>query len=128
MPAPDRVFLGKSGEDAASVELERRGYEIVARRYRTRIGEIDIIARDGQTLVFVEVKARRTATCGHPAEAVTLHKQAKVTAMAVDYMARERVCDDQPCRFDVAAVHLGEQGEVLLVELFQNAFDAVGWH
>jgi putative endonuclease len=128
MAAPDRIFLGKSGEDAACAELSRRGYAILARGYRTRIGEIDIIARDGPTLVFVEVKARTTARCGEPAEAITLHKQAKITAMAVDYMSRGRLGDDVPCRFDVVAVLLGGGGEVVSVEVIPNAFEAVGWH
>ena len=57
---PDRISLGKAGEDYACRELERQGYEILARRFRTRLGEIDIVARDGDTLVFIEVKARRT--------------------------------------------------------------------
>ena len=127
MPAPDRISLGRSGENAACDELRRRGYEILARGYRTRMGEIDIVARDGPTLVFVEVKARTTARCGHPAEAITLHKQAKVAAMASDYLARLRARGDVPCRFDVVAVHLGEGGEVLSVEITQNAFDAPGW-
>ena len=127
MPAPDRIFLGKSGENAACDELRRRGYAILARGYRTRMGEIDIIARDGPTLVFVEVKARTTGRWGYPAEAVTLHKQAKVTAMAADYLAR---CGwhDRPCRFDVVAVLLDERGRTLSVEVFPNAFDAVGSH
>jgi putative endonuclease len=128
MPAPDRISLGKSGEKAACDELTRRGYAILARRYRTRVGEIDIVARDGATLVFVEVKARTTARYGHPAEAVTLHKQAKITAMAVDYLSRNCPRADQACRFDVVAVHLGERGDVTAVEVIQNAFEAVGWH
>ena len=60
-----RQALGQSGEDRAVSELERRGYAILARRYRTRYGEIDIIARDGGTTVFVEVKTRATGECGH---------------------------------------------------------------
>ena len=66
-----RQALGKTGEDLAVEELERRGYAILARRYRTRHGEIDIVARDGETTVFVEVKARADAECGTAAEAVT---------------------------------------------------------
>ena len=62
MPDDPRQSLGKLGEDLACAELERRGYAILARRYRTRFGEIDIVARDGETIVFVEVKARLTAT------------------------------------------------------------------
>jgi putative endonuclease len=124
MPILDRISLGKSGEDCACRELERRGYAILARRYRTRFGEIDVVARDGATIVFVEVKARTSDRYGDPAEAVTLHKQAKVTAMAQDYLARGHLWN-LPCRFDVVAVEFAAGG-TLKVELFQNAFDAVG--
>ena len=71
-----RQALGKSGEDLAVDELERRGYAIFARRYRTKHGEIDIVARDGETTVFVEVKARTTAEFGTAAEAVTRREAA----------------------------------------------------
>ena len=123
MPTLDRISLGISGEDLACRELERRGYAVLARRYRTRFGEIDIVCRDGPTIVFVEVKARTSGRYGEPAEAVTLHKQARVTAMAEDYLARRRL-HGVPCRFDVVAVEF-EPGAGLKVVVFQNAFDAV---
>ncbi len=121
MPPPDRITLGKSGEDLACLELRRRGYAIVARRYRTRAGEIDIVARDGGTLVFVEVKTRRSLRFGHPAEAVTARKQAKIRAMACDYLARAAL-GDCPCRFDVVAVTLRASGAPR-IELFPAAFE-----
>src|SRR5258706_431667 len=74
-----RVSLGKTGEDLACQELERRGYAIVARRYRRRGGELDIIARDGKTMVFVEVKAREGRAFGEASEAVTARKRVKMT-------------------------------------------------
>jgi putative endonuclease len=122
MPLLDRISLGKSGEDCACRELERRGYAILARRYRSRFGEIDIVARQGETVVFVEVKARTSARYGEPAEAVTLHKQAKVTAIAEEYLASNRL-RHVPCRFDVVAISLGAGGQPV-VEVFQSAFDA----
>jgi putative endonuclease len=122
MPLLDRISLGKSGEDCACRELERRGYAILARRYRSRFGEIDIVARQGETVVFVEVKARTSDRYGEPAEAVTLHKQTKVTAIAEEYLARNRL-RHVPCRFDVVAISLGAGGRPV-VEVFQNAFDA----
>jgi putative endonuclease len=122
MPLLDRISLGKSGEDCACRELERRGYAILARRYRSRFGEIDIVARQGETVVFVEVKARTSGRYGEPAEAVTLHKQVKVTAIAEEYLARNRL-RRVPCRFDVVAISLGPGGQPV-VEVFQNAFDA----
>jgi putative endonuclease len=125
MPVLDRIGLGKSGEDLACRELQRQGYVILARRYRTRYGEIDIVARDGPTTVFIEVKARTSDRYGDPAEAVTLHKQARVTAMAEDFIAR-RGLHDTPCRFDVVAVTFGGEAK-LKVEVIRSAFDAVPW-
>ena len=112
-----RQTLGKWGEERAVRELERRGYAILARRYRTRHGEIDIVADDDGTMVFVEVKVRETAECGSAAEAVTAHKQRRLTSMAVDYLARNHVTD-RPCRFDVVAI----DGSVIAV--YPAAFDA----
>src|SRR5262252_4753354 len=116
-----RVIFGKSGEDLACEELERRGYAILARRYRRRGGEIDIIARDGETMVFVEVKARDGRAFGEAAEAVTGWKRRRLVQTAVDYLARHRLTD-RPCRFDVVSIHV-DAGRTV-VDLFQNAFDA----
>ncbi len=99
----ERQHLGKIGEERALVELERRGYAILASRYRTRYGEIDIVAVDGETTVFIEVKARVTDECGTAAEAVGQLKQRRLVRMAVDYLARNNLAD-RPCRFDVVAI------------------------
>jgi putative endonuclease len=116
-----RQSLGKLGENLACAALERRGYAIVARRYRTKRGEIDIVARDGATTVFVEVKARAGDGFGGGAEAVTRAKQQRLTRMALDYLARHRI-DHMPCRFDVVAVDVGEDPP--RVDVYPNAFDA----
>jgi putative endonuclease len=79
-----RLQFGKLGEELACAALVERGYTIVERGYRTRAGEIDIIARDGTCFVFVEVKARQDATFGDPEEAVTVRKQQKLVWMATD--------------------------------------------
>ena len=113
--------LGRIGEDMAVQELERRGYAILARRYRTRCGEIDIVADHQGTLVFVEVKARATAEFGTAAEAVTRHKQLKLAAMATDYLARAQV-GNRPCRFDVVAIDDCDNAPRIVV--YPNAFDA----
>ena len=112
----ERQILGKTGEDRAVRELERRGYAILARRYRTRHGEIDIVADDGGTIVFVEVKAREGSECGGAAAAVTVHKQRRLASMAVDYLARNHVTS-RPCRFDVVAIDGPE------LTLYVSAFD-----
>ncbi len=101
-----RQRTGKRGEDLACAELVRRGYAVLARRYRTRYGEIDIIARTSGTIVFVEVKARHGRKFGEPAEAVTLHKQQRLVAMAQDYLARNGLLK-ATCRFDVVAIDFG---------------------
>ena len=100
-----RQSLGEAGENLAVRELTARGYAILERRYRTRHGEIDIIAEHQGTLVFVEVRARATAEFGRAAETVTDAKKRKVTAMAVDYLARHQIVN-RPCRFDVVAIDL----------------------
>jgi putative endonuclease len=116
-----RIALGKTGEDLACQELERRGYAIVARRYRRRAGELDIIARDGKTMVFVEVKAREGRAFGEASEAVTARKRLKITQLALDYLMRHRLTNC-PCRFDVVSIHF--DAGVPAIEVFQNAFDA----
>ena len=102
-----RQELGKTGEDLAVAELEARGYAILARRYRTRHGEIDVVARERDTTVFVEVKARTSAEFGGGADAVTPWKQRRLVSMATDYLVRHRLTE-RPCRFDVVAVDLTE--------------------
>jgi putative endonuclease len=100
-----RIALGKRGEDLACDELLRRHYTIVERRYRTRAGEIDIVARDGPTLVFVEVKSRAGSEFGGGLDAVTWHKRRQIVAMARDYVARRKL-GDVASRFDVVSVDL----------------------
>ncbi len=122
MPDDPRQSLGKLGEDIACAELTRRGYAILARRYRTRFGEIDIVARDGGTTVFVEVKTRDGDRFGDGAEAVTGWKQRRVAAMAVDYLARHRL-HDTPCRFDVVAIDTSSTPAQ--VDVYITAFEAM---
>jgi putative endonuclease len=121
MPQDPRQALGISGEDLACAELQRRGYAIVERRYRTRLGEIDIIAKDGLTIVFVEVKARMTQEFGGAAAAMTGWKQRRIARMAADYLARRKL-HDCPCRFDVVAIDFDESEPRVIV--YPNAFNA----
>ena len=118
-----RQEIGKTGEDLAVEALERAGYAIVDRRYRSRHGEIDIIARDGEVLVFVEVRRRSAADCGSAAESVTRQKQRKVIRMAVDYLARAGLWEKCAVRFDVVAID--DQGAgAPTITLYRAAFDA----
>jgi putative endonuclease len=115
-----RQMLGKLGEDLACAELSRRGYEILARRYRTKYGEIDIVARDGDTVVIVEVKTRDGRTFGSGADAVTPLKQHRILHMGTDYLLRRRLAN-RPCRFDVVEVNL--EGSDPRIQVYRNAFD-----
>jgi putative endonuclease len=115
-----RQDLGKLGEDLACEELSRRGYAILARRYRTKYGEIDIVARDGPTVVIVEVKTRDGRAFGDGADAVTPLKQRRMLRMGTDYLLRRRL-GDCPCRFDVVDVNIA--GDVPRIEVYRNAFD-----
>jgi len=119
----ERQNLGRLGEEIAVRELERRGYAILARRYRTRYGEIDIVARDGDTTVFVEVKAKVTGEFGTAAEAVTPWKQRRLARMATDYLARHDLALG-PCRFDVVAID-GAGGPFETITVFPNAFESL---
>jgi putative endonuclease len=116
-----RQALGIAGENLACEELRRRGYAILDRRYRTRFGEIDIVARDGATIVMVEVKARVTADFGGAAAAITGWKQRRLADMARDYLAKRNL-QDCPCRFDVVAIDFDEVRP--RVTVYPNAFDA----
>jgi putative endonuclease len=118
-----RVILGKIGEDLACRELESRGYAILARRYRRRAGELDIVARDGPTVVFVEVKAREGREFGNAADAVTSLKRRRMTRVALEYLVRHRLTHC-PCRFDIVSIHM--ENEHPLIEVYQNAFSTVG--
>jgi putative endonuclease len=115
------IPLGRQGEEIACRYLARLGYRILVRNYRTRLGEVDIIAEQGKTLVFVEVKTRRGRTCGHPFEAVTPAKCRQISKVALLYLA-ETGREKQAARFDVVAVSLAGGGEPV-IELARNAFD-----
>jgi len=104
-----RADVGREGEAAAARLLRDRGYKILARNYRCRHGEIDIVAFEDGEYVFVEVKTRLTDEKGSAAEAVTPAKQRKIVRVAEQYLV-ERGLEDRPCRFDVVAVTPGAGG------------------
>lgn len=118
--APANQATGKLGEELAADALRGLGYAILARRYRTRYGEIDIVAQDEDTLVFVEVKARKSNRYGSAAESVTGSKQRRIAAMALDYLRWVNRLDD-PCRFDVVAID-GLGTSQTTVKVIKNAF------
>jgi putative endonuclease len=124
MPTPSqeaRMRLARIGEDAATAELVRRGYTIVTRNYHCRGGEADIVAEDGEALVFVEVKTRSALRHGLPREAVGWTKQQRLICAAEHYLHRFEI-EDRPVRFDVVEVVM-LHGEVAAVEVIREAFD-----
>jgi putative endonuclease len=116
-----RGSLGKHGEELACQALRRRGYAILARRYRTQGGEIDIVARDGQTVVFIEVKTRAGSACGTAREAVTMRKRHQLIRIATDYLAKHRLTD-VAARFDVVTID-GDPERNSSLEIIRHAFD-----
>jgi putative endonuclease len=109
---------GEEAEELAARFLAGRGLVIVARNYRTRFGEVDLVAHDGATLVFVEVRARSWSAYGGAAGSVDAHKQRRLVAAARHYLSRLRA--EPPCRFDVLTVQ-GPQGAPAWI---RGAFEA----
>jgi putative endonuclease len=118
-----RQQFGKKGESLAADCLIKNGYRILTQNYRTRQGEIDIIAQEGDTIVFVEVKARRSNRFGSPKEAVTLQKQKKISASALDYLKAANQSNAK-ARFDVVAICSDKNCPS--IEIIKNAFQFVG--
>jgi len=120
-----RQRLGAEGERAAKAFLVSAGFRILRENYSTPVGEIDVIAREGDVLVFVEVKARTSVEFGPPQSSITPTKQRQIAKAASLFLQREGL-SDAPCRFDVVAVSFGagrEQPEILLI---RDAFGAGG--
>lgn len=119
-----RIELGKSGEEIAASCLVNKGFTIVQRNYRCPSGEIDIVARDGETLVFIEVKTRLAESFGHPLEAVSTRKQQQVCRAALHYLSRNNLMEAQS-RFDVIALLGGtENPEIIhVIGAFESKAD-----
>lgn len=116
-----RGLLGQTGEELAAAYLQRAGYKILVRNYRQKCGEIDIIANDKGTLVFVEVKTRNNMSFGSPFSAVTEKKQRQIGRVAQDYLSRHNLFD-RAARFDVISI-LMDRDQPPVIELLPNAFD-----
>ncbi len=118
----NRISLGKQGEDLATEFLQKKGLTIIIRNYRQKFGEIDIIARDQETLVFIEVKTRKSLLFGQPFEAVNKKKQAQISMLALDYMTRNKL-SDQAARFDVISIVM-DTPNAPKIEHLVNCFEA----
>ncbi len=112
--------LGNKGEDIASAYLEKKGYRIIERNYKTNTGEIDIIARDKETVVFIEVKTRADYSFGYPYEAVHYRKRQKLKSLALMYM--KKIGKEVPVRFDVLSIIQSCKGR-FEIEHIKDAFE-----
>ena len=119
-----RQVFGRAGETEAERRLRREGYRILARNYRTRFGELDLVAESGEVLVFVEVKSRRTGSYGSGILAVDARKQARMIRLAAGDLARHGL-RDRCCRFDVIVCE-GDLDHPRSIEHVQNAFEVPG--
>ncbi len=112
--------LGQRGEEIAVNYLRQQGYTILTRNWRCPRGEIDIVACEGETLAFVEVRTRRGDCFGTPEESITPAKQAKLVELAQSYL-QEAELEEVDWRIDVVAIEVGKRGEVKRVTLIRNA-------
>lgn len=116
---------GRYGEDIAVQALRAHGYQIIDQNWRCWIGEVDVVAREGEEWVFVEVKTRQGTAYGTPEEAVTGSKQSKLLRLGAAYLA-EHNCGDAPWRVDVVAIDLGQTGKVRRLAIYRDAVRAHG--
>lgn len=114
---------GDRGEDEAARFLKKRGYRVLERNWRHRQWELDLVCRDGDTIVFVEVKTRAAGTMGTPADGLNRKKQERLVKAASQYLSKMELWDE-PCRFDLTAIV--DSGDSLEVEHIENAFDLTG--
>ena len=119
-PGGSTQRAGQDGERAACRHLEQHGLQLLARNYRSPFGEIDLVMREGTELVFVEVRRRRSARFGTPAETVGADKQYRLRATAEHYLQHQPRGSQNPCRFDIVAI-TGE-GHESRIEWLRNAF------
>lgn len=116
----ERLDLGKLGEELALKKVERLGYKCIARNYRCALGEIDLIAKDGDCLVFIEIKTRRGRSIGSIKEVIDKRKKRQLSKVALAYLKSNNY-GDVKSRFDVVAISLNRDREQ--IEVIQNAFD-----
>lgn len=116
----DTTSIGNQMEGVAEQHLTNAGLRIVDRNFRGRFGEIDLIARDGGTLVFVEVRYRRNRSFGGAGVSVDFRKQRKLQATANGYLQHRKL--DCPCRFDVITIERDSHRESLKIDWIKNAF------
>ena len=117
---PEKKEIGQKGENLAVDYLQNAGYTVLERNYRCKLGEIDIIARDNDTLVFIEVRSRSSLAFGLPQESINRRKRHQISKVALEYMIRRKL-KNIPARFDVVAVSF--EGRKEKVDLIKDAFE-----
>lgn len=117
----ERLELGKLGEDLAVKKIRRLGYKMIIRNYRCSLGEVDLIAKDGDTLVFIEIKTRKSGPVSYAKEAVNARKMRQVSKAALTYM-KANDCYGVKARFDVVAISIMDDRPPQ-IEVIKNAFD-----
>ena len=115
-----KISTGRDGEKIAVAYLKKQGYSIFETNFRCPLGEIDIIAREKNEIVFIEVKTRRSSKLGYPEQAVGMRKQSKLSQLALWYL-QEKKLSNVNARFDVVAITLLAEGNE--IKLIKNAFD-----
>jgi putative endonuclease len=118
-----RKNLGDSGERVAAMFLEQRGYKIVERNYRTRLGELDLIAEDADGLAFVEVRTRRGTAVGAPEESLTPRKRVRLFAVAQQFLQANSQYEDYPWRVDLVAIELDRAGRIARTDIIKGAVE-----
>jgi len=118
---PFRSETGKLAEDAACIHLQRLGLQLITRNYRCRFGEIDLVMLDRGTVVFVEVRFRRSRQFGHPVETVDARKRERLRRAASHFIQHRMRRGESPCRFDVVTVEPDDSGQ--RVSWFPHAFE-----
>ncbi len=117
-------FLGDKGERHAARFLKKQGFRIIARNYKNQFGDLDLIALDGDQVVFVEVKTRQSTRFGEPVEAVGYAKQKKLTQLALAYLKKHKLLD-KSARFDIVGIVWPDGSKKPDVKHYRNAFEAV---
>ncbi len=117
----EKLIFGKRGEDIASSFLEKNNYKIIAKNYKTRLGEVDIIAKDREVFCFIEVRARRNSSFCMPEESIVSRKQTQISKAALSYIRMHQL-EDRPARFDIIAVLIQEDGGIKINHI-KNAFE-----
>ena len=115
-------ILGQIGEEIVANTLQEKGYTLLQRNFRCRFGEIDIIAKDGPNVVFIEVKTRKSKKFGEAEEAVDSRKQRKLRTLAELYLAKNSAESPTNCRFDVYSVYLNQDNQLETIRVFENCF------